>query len=279
MNQQDDDPRQPAPSLLVRAIREPLLHFVLLAALLLAANALWAEPERQTILVTAPMVEELEARQRDLLGRPLTEAERRDVLESYVEEEVLVREARRLGFDNDSRTRRHLAMKMRFFLDEDRPMPTTEQLRDLYEREPDRYAVPDRRTLQVVTLADGASPEQTLGLLRGNGPRELGLDVRSLPRHSAYDVRMAYDQEFSVAAFAIEDDAWHGPIPSPRGVHLVRIVQRFDSYRQPFEEIEAFLRQEWDFDERRRVVSEKTAEILENYDVVIESDPSPEESP
>lgn len=251
--------------------REPLVHFVVLAGMLFLLHALFAPREREAILVTAPMVDELVARHEEIVGRPLEPAERAAVIQDYVDQEALVREARRLGFDNDSRTRQHLAMKMRFFLDEDRPQATPEQLRDLYESNPDRYAIPARRAVQIVTLPDGAPPAPTLEALASAEPDTLGLRQRTLPRHSAYDVRMAYDAAFADAVFDIEDEAWHGPLTSLRGVHLVRILERFPSSQPTFEEVEEYLRQEWDFTERRRIVDEKTAEILDRYEVIVET--------
>ena len=258
------------PGPMAALLREPLVHFLAIAALLFAARTVWAPEERETILVTASMAEELANRQAEVVGRDLLPEERAEVVRAYIEEEALVREARRLSFDNDSRTRRHLAMKMRFFLDEERPAPSVEQLRSMYEADADRYRSPERRVVRVVTLAEGADAEEALSALRDDDPDALGLESRTLPRHSEYDVRMAYGPEFAEAVFGIEDEAWHGPLPSSRGLHLVRVPERFESVLRPFEEMEDYLRQEWDFTERRRIVSEKTDAILERYDVRIE---------
>ena len=84
------------------AVREPLFHFVLLAAALFALAALFG-PESDVIEVSREEIEwrilQVEAEQ----GRPLTDDERRVVEEEYLDERVLVREAQALGLSVDER--------------------------------------------------------------------------------------------------------------------------------------------------------------------------------
>ena len=60
---------------LISFLREPIVHFILLAALLFASHALLASFERETIFVSVELVADLERRQAELLGRPLSPEE------------------------------------------------------------------------------------------------------------------------------------------------------------------------------------------------------------
>jgi hypothetical protein len=72
--------------------REPLAHFLALAALLFVAYELLAPSEREPIVIVQANIDELVRQQEELLARPLTEDERRAVVETAIDDEVLLRE-------------------------------------------------------------------------------------------------------------------------------------------------------------------------------------------
>ena len=109
---------------MLRLLREPLLHFLGLAALLFVSNAYLAGDEREVITVDAATRDYLVQQRRDLLLRPLTTREESDVIDKFVKDEILVREARKRGFGNSSRIRIQLIQNMRFFLTSEFPEPT-----------------------------------------------------------------------------------------------------------------------------------------------------------
>ena len=108
---------------------EPLIHFALLAALLFVAQALWAQDDREVISVDIATQDFLIKQKEDLLLRPLTAEEKEEVIASYVEDEMLVREARRRGFNNSSRVRALLIQNMRYFYSSDLAAPDESELR------------------------------------------------------------------------------------------------------------------------------------------------------
>ena len=61
--------------------REPLVHFLALAALLFVAYHLLRPSARESIVIDQPSIDELARRQEELLARPLSDEERRALVE------------------------------------------------------------------------------------------------------------------------------------------------------------------------------------------------------
>ena len=84
-------------------LRDPLLHFVLLGAGLFALYRLVAGEDigPSEIVVTARTVESLADNWQRTWQRPPTQAELDRLVDDYVREEVLYREALAMGLDRD----------------------------------------------------------------------------------------------------------------------------------------------------------------------------------
>ena len=99
-------------------IKEPLLHFLLLALLIFAGYALFspdASKKTDSIIVTAPKIEQMATVFAKTWQRPPTAEELKGLIDDYVKEEVLVRQALQLGLDRDDTVvRRRLRQKMEF---------------------------------------------------------------------------------------------------------------------------------------------------------------------
>jgi hypothetical protein len=98
--------------------REPLVHFLVLAALLFVTYDLLMPSEQEPLVIERASIDELVAQQATLLGRPLTDDERTVFVEPAIDDAVLLREAYKRGLDQDAVVRRHLVQKMRFVLGE-----------------------------------------------------------------------------------------------------------------------------------------------------------------
>ena len=94
--------------------QEPLVHFLVVAALLFVASASFSEDDRDVIFVDTATQEYLIQQQQDLLLRNMTDSEKQQAIESFIDDEILVREARKRGFENNSRIRSLLTQNMRF---------------------------------------------------------------------------------------------------------------------------------------------------------------------
>lgn len=258
-------------------MREPLVHFLAAAVVLLLLRP-WSVggDGREVLVVTSDMVEALEQIRADAVDRPLTETEKAEVVEGYIEEEVLVREARKLGFANDARVRQHLVMKMGYLFEAEIREPTEEDLRAMYEAYPDRSVIPERVTLDLITVGRGEGAS-VLGLLReGEDPVRLAQErgrapFRTLPRYARHNLEREFGVAFADRIMGLEEGDWVGPFETERGDQLVRLKERFPERRMAFEEVEAALQDEWTYSERERVKRERIAELRGQYEVVVQA--------
>ncbi|QDU72030.1 peptidyl-prolyl cis-trans isomerase [Mucisphaera calidilacus] len=254
---------------------EPVAHFLLLGALLLAVSWLRNEPDRDVLLVTPAMADALEQLREDYLGRPLTDNERRAAIEEYIDEEVLVREARALGFANDTRVRRHLVMKMQSMFETEVGDPTEADLRAIYDAYPERSVIPERVTLDLIAVEESSGEAVMSRLEAGEDPvglaQRLGRSpFRTLPRYTAEALGRDFGDGFAATVMGLVLRAWSGPFETERGSQLVRVTERFPSRRMTFNEVEPILRDEWTFGRREAITRQRLEALRSGYVIRIE---------
>jgi hypothetical protein len=269
-------PRHPLAALL----REPLLQFLLLGALifLLDARLGEAEPEQteRTIVLDAGDITRLTEQFRRTWMRPPTPAELDGLLAETVREEVLYREALALGLDRDDPiVRRRLRQKMEF-LNADLVAdaePTDAELADFLAANPEPFRRPPRFDLAQVFIdprrhADPAAhAARLLERLRRQQPPEpaaLG-DATLLPAGLAHasprDIAETYGRELADAAADLAPGTWHGPLRSGYGLHLVRVEQVAAGGLPPLDEIRGAVAREWQ-QARRKEADERFYQAL-----------------
>jgi parvulin-like peptidyl-prolyl isomerase len=80
-----------------------------------------------------------------------------------------------------------------------------------------------------------------------------------------------FGKEFARAVFALQPGAWHGPIESAYGLHLVRVSDREPAKRREFAEVKTQVLDDWR-EQRQREESERYfATLLKKYDVLVDA--------
>jgi hypothetical protein len=129
----------------MKFLREPLVHFLLLGALLFGVFALagrWTNERPDRIVITPGLIENLQLGFTRSAQRAPTAAELDAVIEDYIREEVLDREAVARGLDRDDPViRRRLREKMEFFTEDSvaTAEPTDAQLNDFLQKNPEAF--------------------------------------------------------------------------------------------------------------------------------------------
>ncbi len=274
--------------MLTRLIKEPLVQFLLLGVGLFLAYSLFApQPEvpREQIVVDQPVVQSLEAAFEAVWMRLPTASERRGLINDHIAEEVLYREAQKLGLDQDDVViRRRMRQKMQFLLQDSLALmpPDEAALRTFYEEEQERYREPDRHSFQQLFLGVRQGPEEAARWealavrLNGAGPS----DLEQLAQPSLLPPRMvsarpaAIDRVFG-AGFAkkiegLESGRWSGPITSSYGWHLVW-VEAVDSGGQPsFETVRAQVERDLAYQRQQEAEAALIERLKQQYEIVIE---------
>lgn len=129
--------------LLKRWLSDPLAGFLLAGGSLFLLQGFFTDEPVTRVVVSGDDVQRLVVARQEVLGRSLTGQEKRSLRETYIDNEVLVREAVALGLHlEDFRIRQRLAEKMYYLFDRDIPEPTAEQLAQYYADHRDKYLTP-----------------------------------------------------------------------------------------------------------------------------------------
>jgi peptidyl-prolyl cis-trans isomerase C len=145
-------------SIMKKLLKEPILHFLALGAVIFALNA-WRERARPMgasaarIEATAAVIDRLRAGYERQFGQAPDADEMRGLVTAHIREEVLCREALALGLDRDDTiVRRRLAQKMEFLTDDiaTAAVPEDAVVREFFEKNAERYAKPGRVTFRHV---------------------------------------------------------------------------------------------------------------------------------
>jgi hypothetical protein len=140
-------------STLRRLLREPTLHFFVIAGAVLFGQRL-LEGDPRTIEISAPLRADLLRRFQDQLNRPPTTAEGEAFIEGWKAEEALYREALREGIDRDDATvRKVLIDKMR------ERMMLQARIREPSEAELQRYLEQNRSQFEAPLIYEYESVE------------------------------------------------------------------------------------------------------------------------
>lgn len=270
-----------------RWLGEPLLHFLLLGALLYAAAAQYArthDPLR--IVVTSGDVEMLRQRYLKQFGSLPDERRLSMLIDDYIQDEALYRQGIAMGLEvGDEVVRRRIVQKMDFLSEGDTiaaDEPGDEQLRGYYQAHSDRYREPARVSFTQLYFSpdrDGEAAAQTraaaaLAKLRAGAPIDaVGADPFSDGTSFALLDQLGVERVFGAGQFAssvmrLPTDDWSGPIRSGYGWHLVRVDARAVAQALAYADAADAVRADWQDDQRAQSRRRMLAALLKRYEVV-----------
>ena len=257
-------------SILTKAAREPLLHFALLAAALFAVAAV-VRREDDLIEVTR---QELDWRILQVEAREgaLNEEDRQLVEEAYIDERVLIREARAMGLDADERVDDILVQKMLHILSGDVIQPTDDELAAHYGANREAYATDAAVTVDEVVVAENAVLPRAL--LEGTPPEQLPagsvIGHRIMDRLTYEDLVQIFGEDGARIVSSAETGDWWEAQQSSRGRHWVRVRERFGSAIPPLDVVRDAVRLDWIAAQEQVRLLDRVAELRTNYTVVVE---------
>ena len=275
-------------------LREPLVHFLLLGAVLFGAFALVGDrgsARADHIVVTPGHLEHLTVSFTRTWQRPPTAHELAGLIDDYIREEVLYREAVAMGLDRDDTiVRRRLRQKLEFLTEEtaETTSPSDTELQTFLQQHPDAFRIEPRLAFQHVYLSRGrrgeaaeATARQLLAQLRtgddATDPTTLG-DPFLLPPEfsllSSSEIARLFGDAFATQLQQLEPSHWAGPFASAYGLHLVYVRERVDGRVPALAEVREAVQRAW-FAARRKAVHEQFYQRLRaRYTVVVEQPPA-----
>lgn len=272
-----------------RLLREPLLHFLALGALLFALNA-WRETKRLPaeaaagIDVTAAVIDRLRAGYERQFGQAPDAATLQGLVSAHIRQEVLCREALALGLDlNDSIVRQRLAQKMEFLTDDfvGAAEPAETALQSYFATNATRYARAAQVSFRQVYFsqekrgpgAEAAAREALAALGKGASDTEMGdafLHGFEFAERGPEDLTALFGPEFTARLNALPLNAWAGPVASSYGLHLVRIEFRAEPKPVTLAEVRATVRRDFQEEQRRTANREIFERLKQRYQITVD---------
>ena len=276
----------------MKLLREPLLHFMFIGAAIYLLYGVFAEPvpetDDKTIVVTAGEVEWMQTSWQKRWNRPPTAQEFDGLVQQYIKETVLYREALTMGLNqHDQVIRRRLAQKLEFLAKDLVALtpPTEEELQSYFDEHLDRYQEPALYTFTQVfidpdkrgdtTLEDAEAIKAKL-IAQGDAIEDPGALGDGLmlqdyyPQKDPLEIQKLFGSGFTESLLELSPGQWHGPVLSGYGVHLVYISSISEPPAPEFTALRERVVQDWTMERGEELNDKFYASLREQYTVVIE---------
>jgi len=277
-------------------LREPLVQFLLIGAVIYAAYAWFGTPDdeeaQRTVYISEAQISNLAAMWEKRWNRPPTDTELVGLVRAWLREDILYREALAMGLDRDDHIiRRRLAQKLEFLTNDIVEMqePMDAELEAYFTQNIERFAAPDRVTFTHVFFNPDARGDATLdeaaaALRRLQAAGEPNGEIvdegdrfmlqNSFSGASELDVRRAMGSGFAESVMQLEPGRWHGPVLSGFGTHLVYVREIEPAPAPVLADVRGEVLNEWRRVQVEKFDAEFLASLKSRYDVVIEGSDS-----
>jgi peptidyl-prolyl cis-trans isomerase C len=273
-----------------RWLREPLLRFLLLGLVILGMDRLLtvndgSDPDAMRIVVSTGRQAALAQAFKAEHGRAPQPQELQALLDRWIDEQVLYREALALGLDRrDVIVQRQLTQKMRFLIEDDGllPEPDAGELQAWLEQHPERYGRAPTVSFEQVFLSRGRhgerlaqEAERIAGQLQQAPQAFVGLGDPFLvgqvvSQADAARLRRDFGPGFAEALARQPAGQWSPPVPSAFGLHLVRVTAR-EAFRPALlAEVAAQVERDWRLAQRELHNRAVLAELRARYRIEFE---------
>ncbi len=281
---------------LTRLFTEPLVQFLLIGACIYGAYALLGAPEEEfrdtRVHVDSNRINAFISEWESRWNRPPTRDEINGLIQSYIKEDVLYRQAVAMGLNEDDPvTRRRMAQKLEFLTSDLAMMvqPAEGELELYFKENKEDYRAPDRMTFSQVYFSPDIRGNKTLD---DAGQVLLQLQAAGAPGEDsmqAGDGFMLQGEFVSVTraeaarqlggAFVetvaqLEPGSWHGPVLSGYGVHLVYVTSYEKAPPPVFEHVQATVLENWQMQQREKFNADFLESLKSRYEIVIDEVPA-----
>jgi hypothetical protein len=275
--------------MLIRLLREPLLHFLLLGGVLFAAfgrGESTAGVDDRQIVVSEADIDRLAAGFSRTWHRPPAAEELQAQIEDFIREEVLYRSALVLGLDKDDTIiRRRLRQKMEFLFEDTVPPPREPELHAYlaahagkFRTQPlisfrqifvsmKRGGTAEADARQILTRLVSAAP----GAADGGDTLLLGEAFSQTPLDR---IAALFGDDFAHSIAEAPPGSWVGPLRSSYGLHLVWVTTVEPAALPPFETMRPAVEREWFAEHRAAAQTTQYQELRARYRVIVQGAPA-----
>jgi hypothetical protein len=296
---------------MTRWLREPLLHFVVAGAVLFGAFALFRDDtqtsaDSRTIVVDRRALltflqyraNAFEAETFDQVLDTMSDAEIQELVEAFIDEEILYRQALEYRLDtSDNIIRQRMVQKMSFVLTDVAAagQSVDRAALEAYFRENiEAYAVAPWVTFAHVFFDAGRRGEDGAREAALAAARELDAEDVQFNDGATFGDRFPYDRfyvertlEFVAGHFGYDfvaalarlepsENAWQGPIRSAYGEHLVMLTRRVDRAYPELDEVMSDVERDYRNEQTSAALATMTRAIRDGYRIEVGEIRSPQ---
>ena len=285
-----------------RLLREPLVHFLLIGAVLFGLYSATqsgrpATAASKEIRLSVDEIAQLTLLYQSQWRRPPTPQELARMVENKVQQEILYREALAMGLDKDDEiVKRRMAQKMQFLAEDVAAArePTMTELRSWFEKNSAKFAQPPRLSFRHLYF----SPDRRGPRARDDAQEALaklaGQPVDAKIAGSLADPFMFQEYyrdrapeflgkemgpQFASGGRQARTGSWQGPIESGFGWHLVFVDTVIPGRVPAFEEVEADVRTAWLGEQKAQAWEKAYKEMRAKYTVLLPGPPASSATP
>ncbi len=258
-------------------VKEPLLHFVLLGALLFAVDYFIASvtDDPKTILVDAAVDKQAKKVFKDARGREPTDEELFALRRVWLDNEVLYREGLALGVDKgDSVIRDRVIFKALSMVSADLKLPPADEkvIREWFEKNRAKYDEPARYDFQEAVIAGErieASVKALVEKLNTGTPGDIEAGLRIFKGRPHANIVQGYGEPFAKALEQSPQGKWVA-ISAKDGWRAVRLDSSMNGTAASFESLRGVVLQDWTDATMSQLRSDAVAALAKKYKIKVE---------
>lgn len=276
-----------------KIIKEPLLHFFMIGALIYLAYALLnkdTKEQENVIVITNGEIQWLADNWAKTWNRPPSPDEREGLINQHVRQKVMYKTAMEMGLDKDDIIiERRMVQKLEFLTSDilSPPEPQIGELEEFFRATQEEFRTVSTATITQIYFDPDKRGERTksdaekaLIILKQRGePKtpDTGFgDVIMLqsyyPMISEVDFAKLFGGEFTDAVFSLSPGSWQGPLLSGYGTHLLYVHELKEGTVPAFEEISDVVKVAWEKQKLQELNDEYEEALLSRYEVIIEDE-------
>lgn len=272
------------------------MQFLVIGACIYGAYAIFGAPDENisdtTIVVDSNRINAMISQWEGRWNRLPTRTEIEGLIQTYIREDLLYRQALAMGLNKDDPvTRRRMAQKLEFLTSDISAMqqPKKGELEQYFTENAEKYRYPDRISfIQLffdpdkrgdTTLSDAA---KALAQLQSAGVPDAATIQAGDRLILQYNFKAATEQQvsrqlgsdFSKSVMKLEPGSWYGPVTSGYGVHLVYVYQFHKAPSAKFKEFGERVLADWHEERRLQFNAEFLESLMNRYKIVIDEIPA-----
>jgi peptidyl-prolyl cis-trans isomerase C len=275
--------------------KEPLLVFLLLGgAMFLLFQQLSNDPmpDSTKIVVTEGRIEALSLGFAKVWQRSPSAEELDHLIQNYIREEILYREALAMGLDrDDSIVRRRMRQKMEFISEDlaKSNVPEEEELQAYLAAHQEKYRPPSIFSFRQIYFNSSergqAAHTNAMTLLATlQKPAGKDVDVETLgdslmlkqifKRETERDIARDLGSQFLQSLRNLPTGSWQGPVRSGFGLHLVYIDERIDGKVPVLKDVREAVLRDWASVKRKQTNEAFYEALRSRYTVTVKGAPN-----